>query len=85
MGFLDKVKDTAKDLGEKAQQGVEAGKEKYEETKLKKKAGELKEQIGALVYDQKTGNGAADADAQIDALVAQLTEVNTEIETHTAE
>jgi hypothetical protein len=72
MGFLDKVKDTAKQVGEKAQHGVEAGKEKLEETKLKKKIEGLKEEIGGLVYDQRTGSGAADAEAEITRIVAEI-------------
>lgn len=80
MGLLDKVKDTAKQVGEKAQQGMELGKEKLEDAKLKKKISDAKEEIGELVYAQRVGSGAADADAQITALVEQVTELTKELE-----
>jgi hypothetical protein len=79
MGFLDKVKDTAKQVGEKAQQGVEAGKEKYEEKKLEKKIGDLKEELGGIVYAQRTGAAAEDAEAEITRIVAEISAAEAEI------
>ena len=55
MGFMDKVKDTASKAAEQVQKGVETGQDKLEESKLKKKIGDLKEELGGVVYGQRTG------------------------------
>jgi hypothetical protein len=83
MGLMDKVKDTAKQVGDKAQQGVKAGQEKLEDAKLRKKINERKEEIGGLVYAQRTGAPAPDADAEIARLVAEITAAEHEIENNT--
>ncbi len=85
MGLLDKVKDTAKQVSEKAQHGMELGKEKIEDVKLKKRISDAKEEIGDVVYSQRTGSGAADADSQIDALVEQITEAMKQLESSDAD
>ena len=56
MGFLDKVKETSKQVGEKAQQLAEAGQDKYDDFKTDKQISALKEQIGDLVYRGHTGD-----------------------------
>jgi hypothetical protein len=72
MGFLDKVKETSKQMGEKAQQLAEVGQEKFDDFKTDKQITAIKEQIGALVYRVHTGGAPADADAQIAALVGEI-------------
>jgi len=72
VGFLDKVKDTANKGVEKGKQGVKLGQEKIDAAKLKKRVGELKEELGGVVYAQRTGTGAADADAEITRLVGEI-------------
>lgn len=72
MGFLDKVKETSKQVGEKAQQLAEAGQDKYDDIKTDKQISTLKEQIGDLVYRGHTGDAPTDADAQITALVGEI-------------
>jgi hypothetical protein len=68
MGFMDKVKETAAKAGEAAK---DAGK-------AKKKISDLKEELGGVVFAQRTGaaNPAGDAsfDATVDRLVAEITE-----------
>jgi hypothetical protein len=73
MGLLDKAKDAAKTVGDKAQEGIKAGQDKIDETKTKKKISDLKEEIGGIVVQQRSGGAAGDADAQIDRLVAEIT------------
>jgi len=73
MGLLDKAKDAAKTVGDKAQEGIKAGQEKIDETKTKKKVSDLKEDLGGIVYQQRTGAGSADADAEIDRIVREIT------------
>lgn len=72
MGFLDKVKDTAKQVGDKAQQGVKAGQEKLDDAKTKKKIESLKEELGGVVYQQRTGAASGDPEAEITRLVGEI-------------
>lgn len=72
MGFLDKVRETAQKVSEKAEEAVATGKEKLEEQKLRKRIGELKEQLGGVVYAQRTGIAAPDAEEQVSRLVEEI-------------
>ena len=74
MSLLDKAKETAKKGAEKAKSAVEAGQEKIEETKLKRKASDLKEELGGIVYAQKTDAAAENAEAEIARIVGEITE-----------
>jgi len=78
MGFMDKMKETAAKAGDAAKGAAKAGQDKLEEQKIKKKIADLQEELGGVVYAQRTGapNPAADAsfDASIDRLVAEITE-----------
>ncbi|MGZ4690952.1 MAG: hypothetical protein ACXVKA_08420 [Acidimicrobiia bacterium] len=84
MGFLDKVKDTASKAAEGVQKAAETGQDKLEEAKLKKKVGDLKEELGGVVYGQRTGAVAAgDTDivrivGEIQAVEQQLAELKTD-------
>jgi hypothetical protein len=79
MGFLDKVKDTANKAAEKVQQGAEVAQDKLEETKQKKKIGDLKEELGGVVYAQRTGGTASDAEAEITRLVTEIKELEAQL------
>jgi hypothetical protein len=72
MGLLDKAKDAAKVVGDKAQEGLKAGQEKVDEVKTKKQIEDLKEEIGGIVFLQRTGAAPATADADIDKLVKEI-------------
>jgi hypothetical protein len=74
MGLLDKAKEAAKTVGDKAQEGIKAGQDKIDEAKAKKKISDLKEELGGIVYQQRTGVPAADADAQIGRIVGEIQE-----------
>jgi hypothetical protein len=80
MGFLDKAKDAASKAADKAKHATAVGKEKIEDARLQKKIDELAEEIGKLVVAQKRGDAPADADAQIDAKVAEIGELEAQIE-----
>lgn len=80
MGFLDKMKDAAKKGAEQAKHATAVGKEKIEDVRLQKKINELCEEIGALVVAQKRNEAPADADAQIDAKVAEIAEIEKQME-----
>jgi hypothetical protein len=65
MGFLDKAKQQAQDLKVK----VEG---KVEDVQAKRKAGDLLDRLGRLVYAQRTDRPVADTDAEIAQLVEAL-------------
>lgn len=78
MGLMDKMKETAAKTADAAKGAAKAGQDKLDEQKYKKKIGELKEELGGIVYAQRTGaaNPAADAtfDGSIDRVVAEIQE-----------
>ncbi|HEY3833622.1 MAG TPA: hypothetical protein VGO03_15105 [Acidimicrobiia bacterium] len=82
MSLLDKVKDAATKATEQAKQGVDAAKDKIEETKARKQLDETFESIGRLVVQQRHGTAPEDAAAQIDAAIAKVAELETQIEEH---
>jgi len=80
MGLLDKVKDVAGKAAEGAKHATAVGKEKIEDARLRKKITELCEEIGRIVIAQRRGEAAADSDAQIDAKVAEIGDLERQIE-----
>jgi hypothetical protein len=80
MGFLDKMKETASKAAEQAKHATNVGKEKIEDARLQKKIRDLCEEIGALVVAQKRNEAPADADAQIDAKVAEIAEIEKQMD-----
>jgi hypothetical protein len=81
MGLLDKVKETAQKGADLAKEGVKAGQDKIDEQKLKKKVGDLKEELGGVVYEQKTGTSAEglDPEVEIARIVAEINAVEAEL------
>ncbi len=71
MGFLDKVKDTANKAAEQVQKAAETGQDKLEESKLKKRIGDLKEELGGVVYGQRVGTIPA-GDEEITRIVGEI-------------
>jgi len=78
MGLMDKMKETAAKTADAAKGAAKAGQDKIEEQKVKKKIADLTEELGGIVYAQRTGaeNPASDAsfDASIDRLVSEIGE-----------
>jgi hypothetical protein len=79
MGLLDKVKETAQKGADLAKDGVKAGQGKLDTIKLEKKIGELKEELGGIVYLQQTGAAPADADAEIGRLVGEIKDIEAQL------
>jgi hypothetical protein len=81
MGLLDKVKETAQKGADLAKDGVKAGQDKLDEQKLKKKVSDLKEELGSVVYAQKSGTTAegVDPEVEIARIVAELNAVIAEL------
>ena len=65
MGFLDKAKEKATHLAGQA-------KEKIEDVKEKRKADDLLDDLGRIVYRQRTDRGEPGDEAAIVRLVADL-------------
>ena len=74
MSLLDKAKETAKKGVDKAKEVGQAGQDKFEQEKTKRKINDLKEELGGLVYGQKTGAPAENVDAEIDRVVKEIGE-----------
>jgi len=81
VGILDKAKEAAKTVGEKAKEGVAAGQEKVDDVKTKRHIGELKEELGGIVFSQRAGTPPANADGEIARIVGEIREA----EAHLAE
>jgi hypothetical protein len=84
MGFLDKVKDAAGKAADQAKHATAVGKEKLEDTRLQKKINDLCQEIGALVVAQHRNEAPADAAAQIDAKVAEIADLEKQMEANDA-
>lgn len=68
--FLDKAKEKAQQLGT-------AAKEKADEVKDKRRADDLLDDLGRIVYAQRTNRGGADDEAKITSLVDELKALET--------
>jgi hypothetical protein len=80
MGFLDKMKDAASKAADQAKHATAVGKEKIEDARLQKKINDLCQEIGALVVAQKRSEAPADTDTQINAKVAEIAELEKQME-----
>ena len=65
MSFLDKAKEKASHLANQV-------KDKVEDVQDRRKADDLLDDLGRIIYRQRTQESMADDDARIDELVAQL-------------
>ena len=73
MTLRDKRKETAQKGVVKTKEAVNTGQEKLEERKLEKQISDLKQELGGLVYGQKTGAPADNADTEIARIVGEIT------------
>ncbi len=85
MSLLDKAKETAKKAGDKAKELGQAGQEKFDSMKAEKKINDLKEELGGIVYAQRSGNPPENAEAEIDRIVAEIAETEAGIAAAAAE
>jgi hypothetical protein len=74
MGFLDKAKQQAGELAQKAQGGVKAGQAKLDQVQAKRKEDALLRDLGAAFYAEKTGRATGENAAEIERLLAALRE-----------
>ena len=72
MGLMDKVKAQAAQLAQQAQDTARDAKAKMDQSQAGKRSDAMLRDLGALVFADRTGRGAADSQAQIDKLIADL-------------
>ena len=75
MGFMDKVRSQATTLAEKAQGGLQTGKEKLDVLQERKRAQRLLQELGTLVYRKHTNRATDASAAEIERLVADLQKI----------
>jgi hypothetical protein len=78
MSLLDKMKETGQKAVDKTKEAVSAGQEKLDAHKIEKQISDLKEELGGIVYAQKTGSPPENADTE-------MTRIVDEIKTHESE
>jgi len=80
VGFMDKVKSTAQQVGDKAQEVGKVGQEKIEDARAKKKIEGLERELGALVYAQRSGTADEGSDAEVDRIVGEITTLRSQLD-----
>jgi hypothetical protein len=79
MSLLDKMKETAQKGVDKTKEAVSAGQEKLDQRKVEKQISDLKEELGGVVYAQRTGTADATADAEITRIVGEIKAAEAEL------
>jgi hypothetical protein len=79
MSLLDKAKELGQKGAEKAKEIGQAGQDKFDAMKTEKKINDLKEELGGIVYAQRSGNPPENADAEIDRIVGEISEAEASI------
>jgi hypothetical protein len=74
MGLMDKVKQQASTLAQKAQETANTGMAKFDSAQLARKSDPMLRSLGLAVLAERTGRAAPDNAAQIDQLIASLTQ-----------
>jgi predicted phage gp36 major capsid-like protein len=77
MGLMDKIKTAAQDVAAEAKKATVQGKSKLDQMQLRKKADEAAKQLGYLVHAERAKGTPAGPEA--DRLVADMTQLETEI------
>ena len=77
MGFMDKVKSAAQDAATQAKTATGQAQAKMEQAQLTKQLNERAQQLGHLVYAERTQGTPAGPDA--DRLVSEMTELKAKI------
>ena len=77
MGFMDKVKSAAQDAATQAKTATGQAQAKMEQAQLTKQLNERAQQLGHLIYAERTQGTPAGPDA--DRLVSEMTELKAKI------
>jgi hypothetical protein len=78
MSLMDKMKAAAKDAASAAKKGAAAAKDKAGDALLRRKADDAAQQIGYLIYREKT-QGATPGVGEIDRLVEEIASLEAKI------
>ncbi len=78
MGFMDKVKQVAGDVGDAAKKGAGQVQSKVEQSQTRKKANEAAEKLGYLIVKERTEGTPGGEEA--DTLVAEIVELEKQLE-----
>jgi len=74
MGLMDKVKQQANTLAQKAQETASGAQAKFDASQLARRSDPMLKSLGLAVLAERTGRAAPDNAAQIDQLIASLTQ-----------
>ena len=77
MGFMDKVKAAAQDVATQAKAATATAQDKVEQAQTRKKIDENAKKLGYLIHKERTQGTPAGAEA--DALVAEMTALETQL------
>jgi hypothetical protein len=72
MGITDKAKAQASHVAQKTQEAARSGKAKLDKAQANQRANAMLQQLGALVYTERTGHGTADSRAKIDKQISDI-------------
>ncbi len=79
MALFDKLKETAQKGADLAREGVKAGQGKIETVKIERRIADLKEELGGVVYAQRSATPPAGSDTEIDRIVAEIAAAEAEL------
>ena len=72
MGIMDKVKEQATQIADKAQHAGQVGQAKIAELQAKRRADALLLELGGLCYSERVGRPVPDGETRIAGVIARL-------------
>jgi hypothetical protein len=72
VSFIDRVKQQATQVAQKAQESVKQGQAKLEEVQQRRRVDALLRDLGVVLYAEKTGKATGETAAEIERIVAEL-------------
>jgi hypothetical protein len=72
MGLMDRVKAQAAQIAQQAQEAAQEGRARLDQVQASRRGDALLRQLGAAIFAERTGRGAADSQAKIDQLINDL-------------
>jgi hypothetical protein len=72
MGLMDRVKPLASQMAQKTQEAAREGKARLDHAQANRQADTMLRNLGALIYAERTGRGAADSADQVSQLVSRI-------------
>lgn len=72
MGLMDRVKAQANQIAQMTQEAAQEGRAKLDQAQASRRGDALLRQLGALVFAERTGRGAADSQAKVEQLITEI-------------